>query len=302
MTPGYGVFVAGGMALGAVVIWASSRRVSVDRTAMMNVVFWTIVGGIVGARLLFVLLQWHYFSDLCLDPSALGSLGIRCTTNAHCYPGQECDGTWCRMVGDCFAAVKFWQGGWVFLGGVLGAFPAALLAARLNRVHVMSAISLLTLGLPVGHVFGRVGCMVKGCCFGKHTDSFIAIAGRHPTQLYEALGELAIFAAVFHRFLKVTRNGQASNWAAGSVLALYITLYPPLRFVIEMLRGDYHRGYLLEIRWPALAGFAGFSLREPVLLTTSQAISLALFTAVLVFWWRYRRKIDADLALRAGIR
>jgi len=257
--------------------------------AMMDVVFWTIIGGIIGARLLFVAIQWRYFRDLCVRPEAISLLGVRCVTDAQCYPGQECDGAWCVAAGDCFAAFKFWQGGWVFLGGMLGAVPAALLAARVRKVDPLSAVALLITGLPLGHFFGRIGCMVQGCCFGKRAEFFMAVAGRHPTQLYEAAGELVIFVFMAWRFLCLSRGGRRpSALELASIPAAYLLLYAPLRFTIEIFRGDYHRGYLFEVKWPALAELAGFSVREPAFLSTSQAICLVLFAAAALFWLFYR--------------
>ena len=195
MTPDYGVLLAGGIAAGALVSWFLAPRLKVSRNALMDVIFWAVVGGVIGARLLYVGVQWDYFVDLCRNPGEVLPNGLPCGEGQACYPGQECQGSWCRNVGDCFAAVKFWQGGWVFLGGVLGGIAAGAIAAWLNGVGVARGLALMSVGLPLGHLFGRLGCHQQGCCFGKHSDHLLAVDGRLPVQLVEAGGEVVIFSA-----------------------------------------------------------------------------------------------------------
>lgn len=290
MTPTYGVLVSGGIAAGAVVIWLLAPRLRVSSLVMMDIIFWTVLGGIVGARALYVLVEWPYFAALCAAPESILPPGIRCSSAAQCYAGQECDGQWCRTIGDCLAAVKFWQGGWVFLGGVLGALPAAAIAARVRGVPQAFSFALLAVGLPLGHAFGRVGCYVKGCCFGRSAEHLAVFGGRHPAQLYEALAEAVIFGVLLLKFLSTAGpRRKPGPWELAALPALYVTLYAPMRFLNEFFRGDHHRGFVARIPLPSLANLLGASPREPLLLSTSQAISLVMFGAALLFWvlrWR----------------
>jgi phosphatidylglycerol:prolipoprotein diacylglycerol transferase len=99
-------------------------------------------------------------------------------------------------------------------------------------------------GLAVGHAIGRLGCFSAGCCWGLPTRLPWAVTFTnpranqlvgvplgeplHPTQLYESLGELIIFAALYFRFLRPHREG--------SIISLYLVLYGVLRFLVEFVR------------------------------------------------------------------
>lgn len=291
MASHYGVFLAAGVAAGAAVAWALAPRVGVGRNRAVDLAFWTVVGGVVGARLLFIVLEWSYFRDLCLHPQSLLPPGVPCAARADCLPGQECTEGWCAAVGDCFAIFKFWQGGWVFLGGVLGAIPAAFIHLKITRTSRAAGFALLATALPLGHAFGRVGCWFRSCCFGKTASHSLAVGGQIPVQLYEAAGELLIFSTLLFRFLKLSRSGRkVTTREMVSLPALYLILYPVLRFAMEMLRGDERRGVLCPTSWPFLGRALGFGAQEPVLWSTSQLVSLGLLAAGVGLWVGYVKK------------
>ncbi len=305
MTPDYGVLLAGGIAAGALVSWLLAPRLSVSRNALMDVIFWAVVGGVIGARLLYVGVQWEYFVELCRNPGELLPVGLPCSAGQACYPGQECDGTWCQNVGDCVAAVKFWQGGWVFLGGVLGGIGAGAIAAGRNGVGVARGLSLMSVGLPLGHLFGRVGCHFQGCCFGKLSGHLLAVQGRFPVQLLEAAGEAVIFSMVLYYFMRVTAKARRNCHAVGvlelmSVPVLFLTLYSSMRFVTELVRGDELRGFVTRIPWPGLARVLDFPRREAVFFSTSQLISVFLLLLSGVFWVGYAFQRRKRLAAARG--
>jgi len=289
MTPEYGVLVAGGIAAGTLVSWLLAPRLEVSRNDLMDVIFWAVVGGVIGARLLYVGVQWEYFIDLCRAPAELLPVGLPCGDGRACYPGQECDGQWCQNVGDCFAAVKFWQGGWVFLGGVIGGLAGGAVAAWKSGVGVARGLALMSVGLPLGHLFGRIGCHFQGCCFGKHSDHILAIDGRLPVQLLEAGGEVVIFLAMLFYFLHLSggprrRGRPLTAFELAALPMLFISLYSPMRFVTELVRGDELRGFVTRITWPTLARLLSFGAREPVLFSTSQLISLVLMLVAGGYW------------------
>lgn len=289
MIAGYGLLVAGGIAAGAMVAWWLAPRIDVTRDGIMEVIFWAVIGGIVGARGLYVLVQYDYFIDLCMHPDAILPKGLPCADGQACYPGQKCDGYWCQNVGDCFALLKFWQGGWVFLGGVLGGIVSGSLAARMTGVGVARGLALMSVGLPLGHLFGRVGCHFQGCCFGKESLHSVAVHGRIPIQLMEAAAEAGIFLLVLFFFRRQTGAAKAQGRSltsfelAGSPM-LFLALYSVLRFLTELLRGDELRGFVTRIPWPGLAGLFQFGTREPVFFSTSQLISVILFALAAVYW------------------
>jgi phosphatidylglycerol---prolipoprotein diacylglyceryl transferase len=94
--------------------------------------------------------------------------------------------------------------------------------------------------LPLGHAIGRLGCLMAGCCYGRHTTMPWGLAmdgdpSRHPTQIYEAILNALIAFTVARVALPRTRDGR---WKPGSAFLLYIALYAVARFVVEIYRGD----------------------------------------------------------------
>lgn len=290
MASHYGVFLAAGVAAGAAVAWSLAPRVGITRNRAVDLAFWTVVGGVIGARMLFVILEWGYFHDLCFNPELRLPPGIPCASAADCLPGQQCAQGWCRAVGDCFAVLKFWQGGWVFLGGVLGAIPASALYLRLSKTSQAAGFALLATALPLGHALGRIGCWFRGCCHGKTAVHTLALDGRLPVQLYEAAGDVLIFATLLLRFTSLSKGGRSlTTRQMISMPALYLVLYPVLRFATEMLRGDERRGIFNPTAWPSLAYALGFAEHDPVLWSTSQLISLGMLVVGGGLWVVYLR-------------
>ena len=150
---------------------------------------------------------------------------------------------------------SFWEifridhGGLVFYGGFICCMIALTIYCRINRLNLMRVLSLLGPSLSLGHVFGRVGCFINGCCFGTPTnaswgftypsgsdpDRWFPGQALHPVQLYEAGGNLLIFA-ILQYLLPKSKGGQ--------IAGLYMTLYGTMRMVDEFFRGDYEQHYL----------------------------------------------------------
>ena len=92
--------------------------------------------------------------------------------------------------------------------------------------------------VAVAHGFGRIGCLMAGCCHGKETDAWYGIYMSAvekkvvPIQLFEALVLFALFSFLVYRVIK----GKAFN------LPIYMGVYGVWRFLIEYARDDY-RGY-----------------------------------------------------------
>lgn len=159
--------------------------------------------------------------------------------------------------------------GLVFYGGVLGALPGALLGARIAHVRLMGFVSPMLPCLPLGHAFGRLGCLLAGCCYGKPTSLPIGVVYTVgysgvptgipllPVQAFEGAALLLIFLIL----AAYTRHGHPPM----RVMALYLLLYSPCRFALEFLRYDAIRG-----------AFLCFS--------TSQWLSILLAVAGIVLW------------------
>jgi phosphatidylglycerol:prolipoprotein diacylglycerol transferase len=211
----YGVFVAlGGLA--SVLIWKNKRdRMGLakdeDFWLLVNVI---LISGFIGGRLLFIL---EYVP---------------------------------------FIAADLWDAIFSFNKGfsVLGAFASVIAGVwwftRKLKLSFLGLLDYVALIAPLWHVFGRIGCFAAGCCFGKPTaqpwgviftdpTSMVArdLLGTplHPTQLYEAFGDLGIFLALYFAVLPRIERGRL---AAGTLSGAYFLAYGILRFVLEFYRGD----------------------------------------------------------------
>lgn len=164
-------------------------------------------------------------------------------------------------------------GGSVFYGGLIGMLLTSLIYVRKKRLSARY-LDMVALGVPMFHVFGRIGCFLGGCCFGVESafgfvyhHSPVAEANgvrRLPVQLFEAAFNLLLCLMLCRLFRK-------RKWE-GWLLHLYLLAYPVFRFVIEFFRGDAYRGFL----WG---------------LSTSQWISLLLLAVnAVVFAVRVRKK------------
>lgn len=158
-------------------------------------------------------------------------------------------------------------GGSVYYGGLIGAVSVCFIYLKHNRLPMGPYFDVVAPAIPLFHVFGRLGCFLSGCCYGieweygptYHYSLATSANGvpRFPVQLVEALLNLGL-AIIMYRYLK---KEQFKN----RLLALYFSVYPVYRFLLEYLRGDAYRGFV-----------GPFS--------TSQLISLALLLTVSVYW------------------
>lgn len=176
---------------------------------------------------------------------------------------------------------KIVLGGITWLGGIFGAFPVIILGLHYFCPRIKGSalfyFNLLIPAIALAHGFGRVGCFLGGCCFGGVTDSIFGVQfpagshashlypapdGRslplHPTQLYEAVFELATFAVMMIFYKKLRAH----------FLEIYCFGYGTFRFLLEFLRGDNR-------------GATGFSL------SPSQLLSIVLIlVGVLLILYR----------------
>jgi phosphatidylglycerol:prolipoprotein diacylglycerol transferase len=243
--------VLGGALAGAVAL-PRCRRFAFPRADAVNLFALCIVGALAGAKLTFLLTN---------IPRAVRHWSL---VVAHPW--------------DSFLALS---GGLVFYGGVIGGFLAALYYLRRFRLNFAAAADLFAPAIPAGHMLGRVGCFLGGCCYGVEsswgpvfTHAPLSEANgvpRLPVQLFEAAGNLLICLILLWY--------ERRPHTPGHTLALYLLLYAPLRFILEFFRGDAARGFVLGV-------------------STSQWISALLFAAGLLWLSRCARPLFAQFGPR----
>ena len=239
----YGFFIAVGFIVGLALAMLRARREGIPFENIVDLFFYTVLSAFLGSRILFVLIN---LDDYRQDPLKI---------------------------------FKLWEGGLVFYGGLILAAMVAVLYMRRHQLPVWKLADLISPLIALGLFFGRIGCFLAGCCYGKETSVPWGVVFRnpeslarlnvslHPTQLYDAVNGLAIFF-----FLSWKQKRKAFD---GQIFWLFLLLYSITRFLIEMVRGD-PRGFL----------FGGS-------LSTSQAVGvvLAIFSFFMLFYIgkKYRR-------------
>ncbi len=127
-----------------------------------------------------------------------------------------------------------WEGGLIFYGGVIMGLAGFYMTVRVKKLSFWKTLDFITPYVALTHAFGRIGCFLNGCCYGKTCDlpwavHFPEVAGKvHPTQLYEALFDLGLFFFLIAFRKRVKFEGQ--------VALLYLLLYSLGRYLIEFLR------------------------------------------------------------------
>jgi phosphatidylglycerol:prolipoprotein diacylglycerol transferase len=244
----YGFFIAVGFV--ATLTLASLKirksKIGISFGNLVDLFFYTILSAIIGSRILFVWINFDVYRQ---------------------HPLQ---------------IFKLWEGGLVFYGGLILAIGVSLWYMRWHRLPLWKVADLISPLIALGLSFGRIGCFLAGCCYGKKTSLPWAVVFKspdslaplniplHPTQLYDAANGLAIFFFLSWMEKRKTFDGQ--------IFWLFLFLYSVTRFFIEVFRDD-PRGFLLG-----------------GLFSTSQTIGilLAILSLFVLFYMHknYRRKRD----------
>jgi len=236
----YGLFVSMGVILAVSLAVREARRQGLDGQKILDLGFYLLVASIIGSRLLYVLISYR---DYLARP---------------------------------WAIFKIWEGGLVFFGGFALAAPIGIWFIKRHGLPLWKTADLWAAPLALAHSLGRIGCFSAGCCYGKPTESPLAVTffdpqslavlgvPLHPVQLYESFANLLLF--LFLSFYWPHRRYD------GQVFWLYALLYSFIRFFLEFLRGD-SRGFII-----------------PSLLSTSQGLSILLAGASLIMLLRLRRR------------
>ncbi len=239
----FGIILALGMFAGvACTARLMERRGVTSREAAYDLAFWAVLGALVGSRILFVVVQWRLYRD---NPLAI---------------------------------FKFWEGGLVLYGGVLGALALGIWKARTMKLAVRRAFDCAMAGACLGIFFGRFACLAVGDDFGRPAPAWFPLAIRftnpdsqvvslhpelagvplYPTQVFMSLKGLTLF--LLGRWLL------KRNLPDGTIGYLILMGFAALRYLIEEFRGD------LAERGTVLNGY----------LSTSQFLSIGIFLVVLV--------------------
>ena len=152
-----------------------------------------------------------------------------------------------QLINDPFSLFYIWEGGLSFHGGLLGVIVSLIIFCRRKNIEFLRLMDGVALSMPIGLGLVRIGNFLNGELFGKATNAewgFIFPTDpfgilRHPSQLYESLGEGLLL------FLILLLISQKTN-IKGVVSSSFLIFYGSIRFIIEFFRQpDSHIGYVV---------------------------------------------------------
>lgn len=205
---GYGLMIAIGVIAAYLVTEYRAKRNGLDSERIFALTIWCLVGGIIGAKLLYYIVE---IENVIADPSML---------------------------------LDFTDG-FVVYGGIMAGIFAGYLYCRYRRLSFLAYFDLVMPAIALAQGFGRIGCFLAGCCYGVETNGPLGVTFPHgslapggsplvPIQLISsALNFVNFFVLVW-----IARYKKSDGQIAG----LYLIFYSVGRFVVEFWRGDVVRG------------------------------------------------------------
>lgn len=206
---GYGLMIAIGLVMAYATADYRAKKYNYNRDTVYNIYVFGIVSGLIGAKLMYYITT---IKDIIADPTLLYR--------------------------------SFWDG-FVVYGGIICGILAAVIYLNVKKYKVMEYLDLCVPSIPIGQAFGRLGCFLAGCCYGKVTDAWYGITFHtsayapngiklFPSQLISSAYDFIVFFVLCGMLKKKVKPGLA--------LAAYLMLYSIGRFCIEFFRGDAERG------------------------------------------------------------
>ncbi|ETR73044.1 MAG: Prolipoprotein diacylglyceryl transferase [Candidatus Magnetoglobus multicellularis str. Araruama] len=202
----YGFCIALGFLVALYYVSKTAKRKQINSEIIVDLCFYALVCGMIGGRVLYVILEWETFQNNWLE------------------------------------IFRIWNGGLVFYGGFIAALIFSWYYMKQKQLPILSTLDILAPAVALAHGFGRIGCFFAGCCYGRICDMPWAVTFTHPltlarpnvplhpTQLYSSLMNFGIFGILIF----ISRRKPK----AGVVAIAYLCIYGLGRFFIEFFRGD----------------------------------------------------------------
>lgn len=243
--PIYSLCAVLGLVLGIFFVIFRSKKYNVSVDDSVYIFVFGVVGALLGAKILYLLLS---ISAIASDVS----VGYTLT-----------------QLGD-----KYFRGGMVFYGGLIGAFLLAYIASKAYNADFWKECSVIIPAIPLVHGMSRMGCFFAGCCHGIEANTCVSvqysISNYAPNGVYLVpvqLIEIGLNIIIFVILLSFKQGTSGKTY-----VKVYALLYAIMRFFLEFLRGDAARGFLLG-------------------LSTSQWISLFIIAIILAWISVEKRRV-----------
>jgi len=200
---GYGLMIGIGVAVALLMGDYRAKKKGLNGDLIYGLTITTVILGFLCARVLFIITEWQNFVK---DPMSF-------------------------ITGS----------GFVVYGGIIGGLLVIFGYCKLKKMDFLAYLDLMIPSVAIAQGFGRIGCFLAGCCYGKETDCFLGVTFKNsayapngvkllPSQLFMSAGDFLITAILLWYSKK--------NPSKGKVSALYLMLYSAGRFVVEFTRND----------------------------------------------------------------
>lgn len=218
--PAMGMCVLVGAILAVLLSWILRKRTALDWNGeFVDAIISAVLLGFVGMKLLYWIVTPNVFRDAFQNGFFQGILSLL-------------------------------MEGMVFYGGLIGGILGIYLTARKKKKNILEFTDLMAPCFCVAHAFGRIGCLLAGCCYGLQVGEtaqfglltykgalavkYLDGAMRLPVPLMEAVFLLVLCEVLVLVYSTEKRLGTTTGW--------YLISYAAWRFIIEMFRGDAARG------------------------------------------------------------
>jgi phosphatidylglycerol:prolipoprotein diacylglycerol transferase len=269
----YGVMLLIGFLCGVGVAASRAKLIGVAPHHYMDMSLWGIFVGLAGARAFEIYMNWSVYSPFLSSGFDFGRL---------------------------YKWIRLWDGGLVFYGTFVTVIPMCWIYSRVYKLPALKFLDLAAPGLIVGQAFGRIGCFLSGCCYGKicslpwavhfpgreihdspahewHVTSQLLSSsapyslGVHPTQIYASLAAALTAGFLYAYWPRRKYDGQ--------LLALMMIMAATTRFFEELLRDDDGPGFPTLSSWMTIAqwfalGIFAFGVAMMLYLRRSQTKTL----------------------------
>lgn len=200
---GYGLMIGLGVMAALLLGDYRAKKFGLNGDHIYGMTFSAVILGFLAARILFIITEWEGFLQ---------------------NPMQYLSGA-----------------GFVVYGGIIGGALTIYGFCKIKKIDMLSYLDLMIPSVALAQGFGRVGCFLAGCCYGKETDSWLGVVFSNsdfapngvkvlPTQLFMAGGDVLLMAVLLWYAAKRPLRGRTS--------AMYLILYSIGRFAVEFLRND----------------------------------------------------------------
>lgn len=202
---GYGLMVAIGILTAILLSSYRAKKLGLNPDFIYDVAFTAVIGGGIGSKLLYFIVE---IDEIIKDPSI----------------------------------ILDFANGWVVYGGIIGGVVASYIYCRIRKNDFFKYFDLVMPSVAIAQGFGRIGCLLAGCCYGRETTSHFGIIFHNsqfapngvrliPTQIISSAGDFIIGIVLIYMSKKFKKDGQTG--------VLYFILYGIGRFIIEFYRNDF---------------------------------------------------------------